>query len=148
MTASISLWETYLIETLRSKGMSSANLLEHLKNEDSKGLNELDDSYDYTELISASKKDFSNLEQAITSDYTIKYVSVYGIKNLLGLKFGLHEGQDYQMEDTKFYGVSLPSGQVKTLETMLIHQWRLVNRKTINQDLIQVDIVHKTEISK
>jgi hypothetical protein len=146
MTASISLWEAYLIETLRSKGMSATTLIAYLKKEDSESLNAFDDSYDYTDLINASKKDLANIEQAITSNYTIKYVSVYGIKNLLGLKFDLYEGEDYKMDNTKFYGIQLPSEQIETLETMLTFQWRLVNRQTVEGDLIQVDIVHVAEV--
>ncbi|SES66016.1 hypothetical protein SAMN05216389_101290 [Oceanobacillus limi] len=144
MTTAISLWETYMIETLIAKGMARETLITTIKNEDVEALNNFDDSFDYADLIEASKKAPGNIEQAIESGYTIKYVSKFGIKRLLGLKFSLQEGTDYQMEDATFYNVRVTEDQLSTLKQMLANHWKVEHVRTDEDDHF-VHIIHVTE---
>ncbi|MUK88875.1 hypothetical protein GMD78_10770 [Ornithinibacillus sp. L9] len=145
MTPAISLWESYMVETLLAKGMSSSTLISYLQNEDSKALNDFDDTFDYAELIQASNKANATIIEAIQSDYRIKYVSKFGIKKLLDLKFSLQEGTNYRMEDAKFYDIPLNEDQLETLEKMFEPHWKFINKRQTESGYL-VDLLHVTEL--
>jgi len=130
-TPLISLWEAYQVETLRSKGLSDDRLIKALKEKDLDVLKATDysDAFDYQELIDAADKDMDTFEQAIRSDYRIKYLSIYGIKNLLKLKYGLEDGTDYEMTENRFDGLKLTEEQISEFQTLASTQWRLIETK-------------------
>lgn len=145
MTVAITLMESYMIETLLAKGMSKSELIANIQNQDSANLNAYDDTFDYAELIAASKKEPKRIEQAIQTGYTIKYISKFGINRLLQLKFGLQEGTDYRMDDAKFFGISLNEEQFNEFTTLLSAHWHIVNQEKNAQGKYQFDILHATE---
>jgi hypothetical protein len=142
MTPSITLWEAYLIESLRSKGMDNRTLLRFIEKSDIEALNDFDNSFDHTELIVTNNS--TAIKLAIESNYKVKFISINGIKNLMGMKFGLKEGKNFQMTETKFHDVSLSNEQMKILHTMISPLWLMVNvRSELSNNV--VDIVHSSE---
>lgn len=128
-TPALSLWEAYQVETLRSKGLDNDTLLQALKEKDLKALVKVDDSFDYQDLIDAADGNMETFQQAIQSGYTIKYLSIYGIKNLLKLKYDLEAGKDYEMSETQFDGLDLNKDQISEFQTLASSQWRVVEQQ-------------------
>lgn len=128
-TPALSLWEAYQVETLRSKGLDNDTLLQALKEKDLKALVKVDDSFDYQDLIDAADGNMETFQQAIQSGYTIKYLSIYGIKNLLKLKYDLEAGKDYEMSETRFDGLDLNKDQISEFQTLASSQWRVVEQQ-------------------
>ncbi|WP_026907324.1 hypothetical protein [Paucisalibacillus globulus] len=143
MIASITLWEAYLIESLRSRGMDNATLLNCIEKNDIKTLNDFDDAFDHTDLILNNNTDAIKL--AINYNYKVKFITINGVKNLMGMKFDLVAGRDFQMDETKFYNVPLTNEQMKTLDTMISPLWKMVN--VLPEDVkVKVDIIHSAEV--
>lgn len=133
MTApALSLWEAYQVETLRSKGLDNDTLLQALKEKDLKTLTATDDSFDYQDLIDAADENTAEIQTAILSGYTIKYLSIYGIKNLLKLKYDLEAGKDYAMSDTRFDDLKLNENQFRELQTLASSQWQVIKQHDDN----------------
>ena len=142
MIPSITLWEAYLIESLRSKGMDNKSLPRFIEKSDIKALNDFDHTFDHTELIVTNNS--TSIKLAIEANYKVKFISINGIKNLMGMKFGLKEGKDFQMTETNFHDVSLSNEQMKILHTMISPLWLMVNvRSELSNNI--VDIVHSAE---
>lgn len=144
MAVSITLMEAYMIETLRSKGMSPEDLVQAIQTNDIHALLAIDDSFDYTDLIETAKKDLERIQTAIMSGYTIKFVSKNGIKRLLNVKFGLESGKNYDIEGAKFSNIHLEEDAFKTFQTMLSPNWRIEGKRTTHSG-ITFDIRHQTE---
>lgn len=128
MTVKITLWESYLIEALRSKGMPTEELLTHIKNQNHEALVAFDDTFDYTELVNIYKNDPDRIEQAIESGYQVKFVTQPGVKRLLNLKFGFEEGTDFKIEGESFVGVNINEEQLVTFKQMLSPNWQIVEK--------------------
>lgn len=146
MAVAITLWEAYLIETPLAKGMSASTLLGYLQKNDSQSIHSFDDTFDYADLISAYKKNPTKIEEAIQSGYTIKFVSIYGIKRLLHLKFGLGEGKDYEMKKDKLIGIPLNEEQLGIFKELLSPNWH-VSSKEMGRDSYLVDVLHITTVN-
>lgn len=143
MTASVTLMEAYMIETLLAAGMSKADLIEAVKTEDIEAILEVDDSYDYLALIHDAKEKPHQIEEAIESGYTIKFISVYGIERLLKIKFGLDSGTDYTMEENSFSNLTLKQDDFLLFEKMLSPNWVIHNKNTTDS-AVTFDVIHKT----
>ncbi|MCM3549727.1 Uncharacterised protein [Niallia circulans] len=143
----LSQWEAFMVETLLAKGMERQTLINLLKAKDAETLNNFDDTFDYHELITAAETALDNLTQAVQVGYTIKFVSKFGIKRLLGLKYGLEEGIDYQMADDRFDNLTLTAPQLAEFKAMLSPNWKVFNEINGN-GTFTVSILHATLVNK
>lgn len=145
MTASITLMEAYMIETLLQKGMEVPTIIKKLKKGDVEDLNTFDGSFDYDDLLQAYHKDPENMKQAIEGDYKIKFISVYGIKQLLQLKYDLNEEKDYKREGNKFLFIPLDEVQLKSFHTLLSPHWKIERVGNNEAGKQKVHVLHMTE---
>lgn len=143
MTVSITLWEAYLLESLRSKGMDNETILTYIEQQDIQALNEFDKSFDHTDLIMT--ENLATIKQAIFSDYKVKFITVNGLKNLLNMKFGLQAGKDYEVDNSRFSNIPFSNDQLKTVETMISPIWKIMNITHKNDDVL-ADIIHASDI--
>lgn len=127
-TPALSLWEAYQVETLRSKGMDNDTLLEALKENNLELFTRVDDSFDYQELIDAADGNAETFQEAIQAAYTVKFLSTYGIKNLLKLKYNLEDGVDYKMNEYRFDGLDLNKDQIHELQILVSSQWHVLEQ--------------------
>lgn len=141
-TPALSLWEAYQLETLRSKGLTDETLLTALKEKDLKILTDTDDSYDYKELIEAAEDNEDSFQEAVQSGYRVKFLSIYGIKNLLKLKYNLESDNDYTMSDNHFEGLLLTREQISEFQTLASSQWQVLE-ETDENGRRTVSIQHK-----
>lgn len=141
----LSQWEAFMVETLLAKGMSQQTLIQHIQNEDADALNAYDQTFNYSDLIQTAQKAPEILLEAIETGYTIKFVSNFGIKRLLGLKFGFEDGIDYHMSESRFDKLTLTENQLHVFQPMLSPNWKLFSEKN-KQDKYEVAIIHATAI--
>lgn len=140
MTVRISMFEAYLIETIRSKGMDSQQLLDLVKQSDYEQLNQFDDTFDYQILTDAYKDHPEIIEKAITEEYKVKFVTQPGIKRFLGLKFDFEEGKDFQIIDDKFTNIHFTAEQLSQFTTLLSANWKISKKEETEDGKQIVDI--------
>ncbi|GAF13319.1 hypothetical protein JCM19045_2559 [Bacillus sp. JCM 19045] len=141
----LSQWNAFMLETLLAKGMTEEKLLLHVENHDAEALNSFDQTFDYSDLIEATTEDPSLIKSAIESGYQVKFMSTFGIKRLLLLKYGIEDGADYTMGEARFDGLHLSETQLHEFGAMLSPNWKLFSEK--KQDNYGVTIVHATEVN-
>lgn len=143
MTAAITLMEAYLIETPISKGMKPERLLKHVRAGDVAEIQAVDEKLSYEDLHAAYEADPERLTAAMTTGYTIKFVSLTGIERLARLKFGLAAGNDYTIQEDRIIGMPLSENELAALKQILSPNWHVCSEKTVGGQY-QVDILHQT----
>src|SRR5690625_85261 len=91
----ITLMEAYLIETIRSHGVSNDYLLTQVEQEDISEWEELNTNFDFNGLITLRNQNPSAFEDIINEGYSIKFLTFNGLQNLLKLKFNKQSGKDF-----------------------------------------------------
>src|SRR5690625_5210386 len=79
----ITLMEAYLIETIRSHGVSNDYLLTQVEQEDISEWEELNTNFDFNGLITLRNQNPSAFEDIINEGYSIKFLTFNGLQNLL-----------------------------------------------------------------
>ncbi|WP_416147273.1 hypothetical protein ACM26V_13705 [Salipaludibacillus sp. HK11] len=132
MTVAISQWDAFMIETLVSKGTSREELLEYVIKEDINTLANIDQSFDYNDLIQSVKKNETVYKIAMLEGYTIKFLTKLGVKKILSLKFNLEEGRDYQLAENNFESLILTNKQLRQLRTLLSTNWTVIENDKVS----------------
>lgn len=125
LVATVSLMVAYLIESPLAKGMERQTLLTYVQQEKAAELNEYVGRFEYKDLIEAYNKNPQNIKSAILSGYHVKFVTLGGVKNLLGMKFALEEEKDFEVVDDKVLDIPLTKAQFAVVEEMLSSNWEL-----------------------
>ena len=73
----ISLMDAYMLETLRSKGVTNQELLE---SKDSNAWNEFHPSFDFNDLLDLMEKDPAAFQTIVEDGYQVKFVTLNGLK--------------------------------------------------------------------
>lgn len=95
----ISLPIAYMIETLRSQGISNSDILHQIKQRDITPWVHMNEHFDFTELLKIADEDQEAFTSILLDGYQIKFITIRGLQTLLELKFQLIEGRDYQRTD-------------------------------------------------
>ncbi|MBB6444051.1 hypothetical protein [Bacillus benzoevorans] len=121
----ISLPVVYKIETVRSKGVSNQELLAKLESGDVSSWSDYNSNFDFSELVELYQKDPEQFKSMIEIGYAVKFVTLPGIKNILKLKFGLLEEQDYESTETGITGLQVNDEQYAAIKQMLSKNWKI-----------------------
>ncbi|RKQ27977.1 hypothetical protein [Oceanobacillus halophilus] len=135
----ISLMDAYMIETLRSKGVTNQELIEA---KDINAWNRLHESFDFQELLNLREKDPAAFETIIEDGYQVKFVTFNGLKNLLRLKFHKMEDVDYQSVERGIRGLSLNENDRNQLTSLLSNNW------TVKEEVVDGKVVLDIELVK
>lgn len=65
---------------------------------------------------------------ALHGNYSIKYVTLPGIKRLLYIRFQLEEGKDYQLLETGIQHLTCDEDVIAKLQQMLSTNWSLAKQ--------------------
>lgn len=131
----ISLMDAYMIETLKSKGVTNQELLE---SKDSKAWNHLHNSFDFNDLLNLREKDPVAFQSILEEGYQVKFVTFNGLKNLLKLKFNKFDEVDYQTTETGIRGLHLQEEERYQLTNLLSGNWT-VQDEVDGKIIIQID---------
>lgn len=143
----LSLWEAYQLETLRSRGLDDSTLLTALEEKNKNTFTEIDDSFDYQELIDAAEGQLDEFKEALYSGYTIKFLTKFGIKNLLKLKYGLDAEKDYSMQDNRFDHLTLNDTQLEEVRLLVSPYWHVFKEEK-EDTTYNVSIKHDTIVNQ
>jgi hypothetical protein len=133
----ISLMDAYMIETLRSKGVTDEELIEQ------KGIevwNRLHDSFDFHDLIRLREKDPVAFQTIIEDGYQVKFVTFNGLKNLLKLKFNRMDEIDYQTTEKGVRGLYLNMEACNQLKTLLSKNWTVKEEEVDEKTVLHIEL--------
>lgn len=97
--AAISQMEMYIIETLRTNGLSDAEILEKVKNKEEESLNRISSNFDYQLLFVLYEKDPEVFRKILEEGYRVKFLTLRGLYSLLSMKFSIEENQFVALEN-------------------------------------------------
>ncbi|KZE37439.1 hypothetical protein AV656_12785 [Bhargavaea cecembensis] len=123
----LSLMEAYMVESLRSKGISNEELFALVEQEDAEGLKEIEPRFDYGELVEAARKDLEAFRSALFDGYEVKFVTFNGLKNLLRMRFGKEVERDYAVTEAGIKDLRLPPHELEQLNDMLSSNWLITS---------------------
>ncbi len=131
----ISLMETYIIETLRNDGVTNSELLE-LNEASIKRWSEKYESFDFTllETLSNNQKAFHSI---VEDGYTIKFLTLNGLVNVLRLKFAKHPEYDFVTLEQGIGNLQLTEDEKSILMQLLSPNWTITSTDNKGQISIQ-----------
>lgn len=116
---SISLPIAYMIETLRSHGITDEEILLQIGERDVTPWDRLESNFDFNRLIELADQDQTIFESIIRDGYTVKFVTMRGLQTLLQLKFKKQADLDYQVTETGISGLQMEESDFGTLKQIL-----------------------------
>lgn len=124
-TNKITLMDAYVIETLRSKGMSNEQLIMELEQKNLDALKNINANYDYNDLVTLYEQDKSAFTSILTDGYEVKFVTMGGLKGLLELKFDKIADRDYTLTDKGIEHLEMEEHQLHVLNQLLSRNWTI-----------------------
>ncbi|SIT73032.1 hypothetical protein [Edaphobacillus lindanitolerans] len=134
----ISLMDAYLIETLRSNGISDEEILAQARQGDTDNWRELNARFDFSELAMLAEQNLKGFQAILSLGYRVKFVTFKGLQNLLRLRYGIEPGTDYELMETGIRDLVLDQEQLAGMEQMLSENWMIA--RVGYGDEIRVDI--------
>jgi len=125
--------EAYMLETLRSNGVSNREILTQIDKKDVRLWGTLNANFDFRELITLAGKDQKAFKSIVINGYQVKFVTLKGLQRLLELKFNKKEGNDYELEDRGITGLQLDESQLSVLKQMLSKNWNVQEEQSENK---------------
>jgi hypothetical protein len=133
-TKKITLMEAYMIETLRSNGISNMELLTQLEQGDSSSWERINPNYNYGELISLYQQDKNAFTSILAEGYQVKFITIRGLQGLLELKFKKTVGKDYTLTDEGMKQLKVDKGEFETLKQFLSQNWTITELPLETED--------------
>lgn len=123
MVQKVTLMEMYLIEILRSHGVSDEEILTKVSLRNVEDWQHYHESFDFAELIPLDETGV--LAEVLANGYEVKYLTFTGLVNVLDIKFGKTKELDYVVTDFMITGLTLTERERNLLEQMLSANWQL-----------------------
>jgi len=136
----ISLMDAYMIETLRSNGISNEELLAQIDQRNTEAWQKISEHFDFQELVKFAEQDMKRFKNILSQGYQVKFVTFNGLKNLLRLRFGKEKGTDYELTETGIRNLILDNEQLPVLKGMLSGNWVLEELADIDENDVVVNI--------
>ncbi|MEH7383475.1 hypothetical protein V7138_23660 [Bacillus sp. JJ1533] len=119
----ITLMDAYMIETLRSNGISNQEILTQIKQGNVDVWKDLHEHFDFNDLLKFAEEDINSFQSILLDGYKVKYVTFKGLQNLIKLRFGKEKDKDYQLTETSIENLKLNEDQALTLKQMISQNW-------------------------
>ncbi|WP_017547698.1 hypothetical protein [Salinicoccus carnicancri] len=119
----ITLMQAYAIETLRSTGYTNETILEKVRNDEMADFKSADSSMDYSGLCELESENF--LGNILEEGYQVKFLTINGLTNLIRMKYGKKEDEDYRLEGFKVSGLELDDKEADELGNLLSTNWEI-----------------------
>ena len=133
----ISLMDAYLIETIRSNGISNDELIQKTLNKDQNAWKEILPKLNFERLVEIAE-DEEIFKSIIEDGYKIKFVTMNGLKNLLKLKFQIDESKYHQIENG-LLDLDINEDQLAGIKQFLSDNWQ-IHEIERNQSTVKVNI--------
>lgn len=123
-----------MIEMIRSKEVADLEIIELLKNADSKEFTPYGEGIpDWQTFIDFYRNHSEKVKNAILNGYTITFLTKNALKTLLNIKFNLEEGIDYLVFEYYFDGLILSPAQLEDLQNIISMNWKVIKKDTRDQ---------------
>lgn len=136
----ISLPAAYMIETLRSNGISDDQILHQIGERDVTPWDRLDSNFDFNHLVELADQDRTGFKSIIQDGYTVKFVTIRGLQTLLQLKFKKQADRDYQVTETGISGLQLEESDFTVLKQLLSRNCKIQEMLPANKK-ISIELV-------
>lgn len=121
--------EALMIEVLRAKGVTDQELFEALQKGDISAFQELNDDFDFSNLLDFSRQNWNELEQAVRKGYQIKFNTINGIKYLISVRLNQVADRDYENKGEYVEKIKLKKEEVTWLKSVLSKNWMIIEQE-------------------
>jgi hypothetical protein len=136
----ISLREAYIIETLRTNGISNEEIINKVKNKDVSSWEKFEPEFDFYDLVRMDEEDAEKLEHVLTNGYQVKFVTFKGLRNLIKLHFDKKEEKDFQVIEKGIAGLVLDREQLERLKQMLSMNWHVTEKQHGDEYEVKIEL--------
>ncbi|MFJ8066886.1 hypothetical protein ACIQYS_20120 [Psychrobacillus sp. NPDC096426] len=119
----ISMMDAYMIEALRTNNIPNDDILTLLEKKDISSWENIKPKFDFNELIKLYEQDKSGFKSVLVDGYTVKFLTMNGLKNLLKMKFDKIAEQDYEISDTGIHHLEIETENFAALQQLLSINW-------------------------
>lgn len=109
----------YMVETLRCNGVTNEDILAQIEKKDVSPWNQIHDRFDFTKLLQIAEEDMEAFRSLLYDGYTVKFITIRGLQNLLKLRFNLLADEDYELTETGIANLRIKPDQLAILRQML-----------------------------
>ncbi|MEO4055191.1 hypothetical protein [Solibacillus sp. CAU 1738] len=117
----ISMMEAFIIESLKTK-------YDYEQVEQQLNTRDLSLFKDFNVDLTLIQKLYDNnpteLKEAYTNTYTVKFLTINGLKNILRLRYGLNE-ENYDVQEFGLYGITVDTDTEKAISSILSSNWKI-----------------------
>lgn len=125
---SINLMQAYELDKLSKLEFTDEEILRTLQTGDVSVWQEQVPNYEFSETMALYQEGEQIFIDALHGNYSIKYVTLPGIKRLLYIRFQLEEGKDYQILETGIQHLTCDEDVIAKLQHMLSTNWSLAKQ--------------------
>lgn len=137
----ISLMDAYLIETLRSNGVSNEEIVSTVKEGDVGAWQEQYAQFDFNMLLALAQENIAEFEKALEQGYQVKFITFNGLKNLLRMRFGKEEEKDYELTEKGIKNLLLNEEQYVQVKQMLSGNWVFTEVKAGEESVVNIELI-------
>jgi|SRR5690625_367817 len=119
----ITLMEAYLVEILRSKGITNEEIINYVSEKRVDELQKHHESFDFQGLYN-----IENLDKILQEGYKIKFLTMPGLVNMLRMKYGKEPENDFLQKETSLENLSLTDVELADLEKWLATNWKIIEK--------------------
>jgi|SRR5699024_1638977 len=134
----VTLMEAYLIETLRSNGISNDELLEKVAHKDVRSWEDINPKFDFNGLIDLYEKDEAAFKSIINEGYKVKFLTFKGLENLLKFRLNKVAEEDYELLENGISGLKVKEEELNVIKQLLSANWTV--HETENNDNLNKEI--------
>ncbi|TQR14186.1 hypothetical protein [Psychrobacillus soli] len=139
----ISMMDAYMIETLRSNGLSNEQMVTLLEEKQISDLERINTKFNFNNLLKLYEQDKDIFKSVLQDGYMVKFLTMNGLKNLLQMKFNKVAEQDYQITDTGIQHLEIETKSFHTLKQLLSINWVIQeNADTSNNTSNKIVDIH------
>lgn len=138
----VTLREAYMIETLRSNGISDGEILTQVQTGETDDWSIFNPDFEFHGLVELNEKDPEAFQSIIKNGYKVKFVTFKGVRTLLKLKFGFEEEQHYELTDKGITGLQVTDAQLAQIRQVLSTNWSIgeLSSETSDQKTIKIEL--------
>ena len=129
-----------MIETLRGNGVSDDEIITKIAQKDIGFWENVKPAYDFNELIKLYDQDPQKFLSILSNGYTVKFITINGLHNLLKMKFDKIKDHDYQLTDSGISHLKIEQRIYPVLKQMLSKNWVIHELSEQNSDQPTKDI--------
>lgn len=124
----ITLMEAYIIENLRKNGVSNEELL-HMDEQSLSNWKMFEDRFDYTILKKLAKQRGDQFSSIINEGYTVKFLTLNGLINLIQLKLGKNRDVDFAVHKDGISKLVVDNNDLDEVRKILSPNWKVTEKR-------------------